>query len=132
MVAPSAAGKADCVSSKRPVVFACAGCSFSAHLAWQLAKELESRGHAEMSCLAGVAAQRPAFRRLPDTRECWVIDGCPIDCGHGVFEQLGRVPDRHIRLYEAGISKHEAPYGGVNWTKLVDHALRVPEEEAAK
>lgn len=122
--------------AKPPVVFACAGCSFVAGLSWQLAKALDQQGIAEMSCLAGVAAQRPPFRKILDQREAWVIDGCPIDCGLGVFENLKRKPQRHIRLYELGFKKHVPPHGGVDMQKLIKQvqalvAAPCDEESAA-
>jgi uncharacterized metal-binding protein len=45
----------------RPLVFACSGCSFAGKLADDLARHLDRTGDAEMSCLAGVGAQRPSF-----------------------------------------------------------------------
>lgn len=41
---------------KKPVVFACSGCSFAGRLAYELAQEMDRLEVAEMSCLAGVAS----------------------------------------------------------------------------
>jgi uncharacterized metal-binding protein len=67
-----------------------------------------------MSCLAGVAAELPAFLRLMEGREVWVVDGCPLECAKGVFDKLSKPVDCHIRLREFGVAKsagraNEAP-----------------------
>lgn len=108
---------------KKPIVFACAGCSIVAKLSWELAHELDSRGIAEMSCLAGVGAQKKVFLNKLRDREVWVIDGCPIECGHGIFDLVGRPIDRHIRLADLGYKKNAEPEGGVDMDQLIEAAL---------
>lgn len=108
---------------KKPIVFACAGCSIVAKLSWELAHELDNRGIAEMSCLAGVGAQKPAFLKKLQNREVWVIDGCPIDCGQGIFGLVETSVDRHIRLSDFGFKKHVAPEGGVDMDQLINDVL---------
>ena len=100
----------------KPLVFACSGCSFAGRLADQLARHLDKRGDAEMSCLAGIGAQRPSFIAKLTNREVWAIDGCPIECARGVFELAGHpgAITRHIRLYDHGVKKHQEPNGGVD------------------
>ena len=49
------------MSEPLPLVYACAGCSNAGKLTYDLARALEERGTAEMSCLAGVAARKPNF-----------------------------------------------------------------------
>lgn len=104
----------------KPLVYACAGCSWVARAAYEIAQELDRRGSAEMSCLAGVGARRPAFIKQLDGRETWIIDGCPIDCGRGVFEVSGREPTRHIRLYEFGMKKAQPAPEQVDVVKLAE------------
>jgi len=57
------------MSKRKPIAFACAGCSFAAKLSWELAKELDRRGIAEMSCLAGVGARKKPFLSMLRDRE---------------------------------------------------------------
>ena len=99
-----------------PLVFACSGCSFAGQLADHVARELDRQQLAEMSCLAGVGARHDSFlRRLP-RRRVWIVDGCPIECGRGVFDeagQAGRVT-RHIRLHDWGFKKNQSPADGVD------------------
>jgi uncharacterized metal-binding protein len=111
------------VAERLPIVLACAGCSFAGGLAYDLAKELERRGYAEMSCLAGVAAEKPAFLRKIRNRPVWIIDGCPIACADGIFEKLGLTPAAHIRLDTNGINKNKAPETGVDMNALIAWAL---------
>ncbi len=96
------------MSPKIPIVFACSGCSNAGQLAGRVALELDRRGIAEMSCLAGVGAAKPLFLNKLHDRLVWVIDGCPINCSLGVFDQVHQHADVHIRLHDLGIKKNAA------------------------
>lgn len=100
----------------RPLVFACSGCSFAGQLADTVARELDHQQIAEMSCLAGVGARHASFLRKLPGRRVWIIDGCPIECARGVFEQAGQASHvtRHIRLHDLGLKKNVPPAGGVD------------------
>lgn len=91
----------------KPLVYACAGCSPVARLAYDLAQELDRCGVAEMSCLAGLGALKPSFVKVLEGREAWVIDGCPIECALGVFTRNGHAAGRHIRLHKLGFKKYQ-------------------------
>ena len=94
-------------STLKPVVFACSGCSPAGQLANPLALELDRRGIAEMSCLAGLGAEKPVFLKLAERRPLWIIDGCPIECGEGVTAKVGRPMVLHLRLHDLDIKKRE-------------------------
>jgi uncharacterized metal-binding protein len=111
-----------------PIVLACSGCSFAGQLANQVACELDKRGIAQMSCLAGVGAQRPYFLKLIASRPVWLIDGCPIQCGQGIFDLIGRQPDRHIRLHDLGFKKNAPPAEGVNLDSIIATIVRQTSE----
>lgn len=115
--------------SATPLVFACSGCSFAGKLADDMARHLDLSGDAEMSCLAGIGAKRPGFLAKLHSREVWVIDGCPIECGRGVFEQAGQggAITRHIRLHEHGVKKYQAPNGGVDVDGFATQFTHSPE-----
>lgn len=51
------------------------------------------------------------------------MDGCPIECGVGVFEQAGARVTRHIRLHDYGIKKKEPPADGVDFERLIARVL---------
>lgn len=116
------------MDNNKPIVFACAGCSFAARLSWDLAKALDTRGIAEMSCLAGVGARKPAFLRKLQGRPVWVIDGCPIECGAGIMDLVGTNVDHHIRLADLGFKKQHEPADGVDMDALVDRVLQMTSE----
>jgi uncharacterized metal-binding protein len=115
------------VPSSRPLVFACSGCSFAGKLADDLARHLDRNGDAEMSCLAGIGATPPGFLAKLRSREVWVIDGCPIECAPGVFEQAGQKQSitHHIKLHDMGIQKHQSPAGGVDLDTFAEQATFV-------
>jgi len=113
------------MTDRKPIVFACAGCSFSAKLSWELAKEQDRRGIAKMSCLAGVGARKKPFLNKLRDREVWVIDGCPIECGLGIFDLIDTPVDRHIRLADLGIRKNAEPEGGVDMDALINRSAKM-------
>ncbi|MFW6038884.1 MAG: putative zinc-binding protein [bacterium] len=116
------------MAERKPLVFACAGCSFAGKLAYDLAREIDRRGDAEMSCLAGVGAKHPSFLRKLKGREAWIIDGCPIECAGGVFKQVERDAQRHIKLHELGFKKNFEPEGGVDISRLAEHVAHAQTE----
>ncbi len=106
-----------------PVVFACAGRSDAAELTYRLARELDRRGHAEMSCLAGIGAAKKPFLNTIRNRPVWVIDGCPIECGLGIFD-LQKLPvTHHIRLVEFGFRKGDIDLSTVDMDDLIARIL---------
>ena len=92
---------------KEYIAFACAGCSHAGQVAYKLGLALDEKGLAEMSCLAGVAAQKPSFLRKIRNKKIMVIDGCPIECAKGIFDQQGITVDAHVRLKELGVKKNQ-------------------------
>lgn len=111
----------------KPVVFACSGCSPAGQLANQLALELDPRGIAEMSCLAGLGAEKPVFLNLAERRPVWIIDGCPIECGGGIADKVQRPAVLHLRLHDFGIKKRE----GLPENVSLDELLAWVEQKAA-
>lgn len=107
-----------------PIVLACAGCSPVAKLSWELAKEMDRRGMVEMSCLAGFGAQKPAFLRKLLGREVWVIDGCPVHCGQGIFDLIAASFHKHIRLAELGFKKFAQSDEPIDMDALIDRVMQ--------
>lgn len=64
-------------SQAKPVVLACAGCSHAGRVAYDVALELDRWEIAEMSCLAGMAAEKAEFLAKLRNRAVWIVDGCP-------------------------------------------------------
>jgi uncharacterized metal-binding protein len=103
-----------------PLVYACAGCSQAGRIAYETALELDRRGLAQMSCLAGLACGKKSFVRQAEGRALWIVDGCPIQCALGVLEHVGAVPQHHVRLDEFGVSKTAPLSAEFSVNSLVD------------
>lgn len=89
-----------------PLVYACSGCSSAAQLANQVAVQLDRRGVAEMSCIAGVGGDVPYLLRILDSgRPIVALDGCPLVCVASSLARHGRVADRHYQLQRYGVKK---------------------------
>lgn len=97
------------MSEPRPIVFACAGCSNAGRLPYDVARVLDAGGTWRCPAWRGVAAGKPSFLKKLADRPVWVIDGCPIECAAGVFEQVGRPVDLHIRMHQLGVRKNDPP-----------------------
>jgi uncharacterized metal-binding protein len=106
---------ADC-----PLIYACAGCSPAGRAAYEVAQRLTTHGDAEMSCLAGVAAELPKFQKQLADREVWVVDGCPLECARHVFRKQGREVAYHIRLHDHDVKKQIGLADEVELEHIVD------------
>jgi uncharacterized metal-binding protein len=107
-----------------PILFACAGCSNAGRAAYDVALEIERRGDAEMSCLAGVAAGKRSFLRKLEGRQVWVVDGCRIHCALGVFDRAGCTVDQHLKLFDVGVRKSSDAAEAYDIPALTDQVLR--------
>ena len=112
-----------------PIVFACAGCSNAGKVAYELGRTLTEKGIAEMSCLAGIGAANPLFLKKLKDREVWIIDGCPIECCRGVFEQVREKVNVHVRLHELGVRKNEEIPDAIEFENLITAALEQVESQ---
>jgi uncharacterized metal-binding protein len=111
------------MAASLPIVYACAGCSNAGRLSYNLARAIDDRGAAEMSCLAGVAARKPTFLKQLRGREVWLIDGCPIECAGGVMREAGLAVDVHVKLHQLGVRKHEPAPSPERFEELVEAAV---------
>lgn len=89
-----------------PLVYSCSGCSSAAQLANHVAVQMDRRGVAEMSCIAGVGGDVPKLVRLAlSGRPIIALDGCPLACVHSSLARHGITPARHYQLHEHGVKK---------------------------
>ena len=89
-----------------PLVYSCSGCSSAAQMANHIALELDRRGVAEMSCIAGVGGDVPSLVKLAKSgRPVVAVDGCPLACARNCLARHGVVPDQHWQLGEHGVRK---------------------------
>lgn len=90
-----------------PLVYSCSGCSSAAQLANQVALQLDRRGLAEMSCIAGVGGDVPYLLKIARSgRPIVALDGCPLVCVKSCLARHGIEADRHYQLHEYGVKKH--------------------------
>ena len=91
-----------------PLVYSCSGCSSAAQLANQVALQLDRRGLAEMSCIAGVGGDVPYLLKIARSgRPIVALDGCPLVCVKSCLARHGIEADRHYQLNEYGVKKQQ-------------------------
>jgi uncharacterized metal-binding protein len=89
-----------------PLVYSCSGCSSAAQMANHLAVQLDRRGVAEMSCIAGVGGNvAPLVRIAQSGRPILALDGCALQCVKNSLAQRGVKPASHVLLHELGVKK---------------------------
>jgi uncharacterized metal-binding protein len=91
-----------------PLVYACSGCSSAAQLANHVAVQLDRRGVAEMSCIAGVGGDVPYLLKIAQSgRAIVALDGCPLVCVKSCLARHGLEADRHYQLQKYGVKKRQ-------------------------
>ena len=89
-----------------PLVYSCSGCSSAAQLANHVAVQMDRRGVAEMSCIAGVGGDVPKLVKVAKSgRSIIALDGCPLECVQSTLARHGVTPARHYLLHEYGVKK---------------------------
>jgi uncharacterized metal-binding protein len=89
-----------------PIVYSCSGCSSAAQLANHVALQLDRRGVAEMSCIAGVGGDVPHLMKIAlSGRPIVALDGCPLVCVKSCLARHGIAVDRHYQLQHYGVKK---------------------------
>lgn len=111
----------------KPIIYSCSGCSSAAQMANYMAVQIDRKGIADMSCIAGVGGN---VKKLVNTakagRQIIVIDGCPLACSKACLSHHGIVPDLHIELTGYGVKKQNH----VDFDKYqADELLQMVEEQ---
>lgn len=89
-----------------PLVYSCSGCSSAAQLANHVALQLDRRGVAEMSCIAGIGGDvRHLLKIAKSGRRIIALDGCALACAKSCLSRHGIVPDSYHQLQEYGVKK---------------------------
>ena len=124
-----------------PLVYSCSGCSSAAQLANHVALQLDRRGVAEMSCIAGVGGDVPHLMKPARSgRPIIALDGCPLVCVKSTLARHGIVAARHYQLQQYGVKKRAHEDFDPAQAALVlaqveadqrEHPLRRPASEAA-
>ncbi|RZI42773.1 zinc-binding protein [Herbaspirillum sp. HC18] len=105
-----------------PLVYSCSGCSSAAQTANQVALQLDRRGVAEMSCIAGVGGDVPQLVRIAKSgRPIIGIDGCPLACVKSSLARHDVAPRWYYQLNDFGVKKRfHADFDPVQVDKLID------------
>ena len=89
-----------------PLVYSCSGCSSAAQSANHVALQLDRRGVAEMSCIAGVGGDVPQLVKIAKSgRPIIGIDGCPLACVKSSLARHEITPRWYHQLNEYGVKK---------------------------
>lgn len=89
-----------------PLVYSCSGCSSAAQMTNWIAIQLDRRGIAEMSCIAGVGGDVPTLvRKATSGRPVIAIDGCVLQCARNCLSRHDVTPTVHHMLNEEGVRK---------------------------
>jgi len=89
-----------------PLVYSCSGCSSAAQMANHVALQLDRRGMAEMSCIAGVGGDVPALVKIARSgRPIIAIDGCALACVKHSLARHDIAADEYVQLAEHGVKK---------------------------
>lgn len=92
--------------SDLPIVYSCSGCSSAAQMANHVALELDKRGVAQMSCIAGVGGDVPSLVKIAKSgRPIIALDGCPLACARNCLARHGVAPDSYHQLNKYGVKK---------------------------
>ncbi|GAB3554435.1 putative zinc-binding protein [Noviherbaspirillum agri] len=89
-----------------PLVYSCSGCSSAAQTANYAALQLDRRGVAEMSCIAGIGGDVPQLLKIAKSgRPIIALDGCPLACTRSTLARHDLHPDHYHQLNEYGVKK---------------------------
>ncbi|MGW4024412.1 putative zinc-binding protein [Streptomyces sp. NPDC005009] len=89
-----------------PLVYSCSGCSSAAQMTNWIAVQLDRRGIAEMSCIAGVGGDVPSLvRKARGDRPVVAVDGCVLQCARNCLARHGVTPAVHHLLSDDGVRK---------------------------
>jgi uncharacterized metal-binding protein len=89
-----------------PLVYSCSGCSSAAQLANHVAVQLDRRGIAEMSCIAGVGGDVPHLVKIAQSgRPVVALDGCALACARNCLARHGVEPTQYHQLQKHGVKK---------------------------
>jgi len=92
--------------SKKPVVYACSGCSNVARIAHDIALNLDSDGLAEMSCVSGVIGNvEPVKEIATNADSIIVLDGCGLHCTKSCLDASNIPVQHHFVITDFGIEK---------------------------
>lgn len=123
-----------------PLVYSCSGCSSAAQMANHVALQLDRRGVAEMSCIAGVGGDvAPLVKLATSGRPIIALDGCALACARQCLARHGLTPRDYYQLNDYGVKKRfRADFDETQANAIVAHVVDdvarhvgVPSEQVA-
>ncbi len=76
----------------------------------QAARQMTKDGTGKMYCLAGIGGRvEPIMVNTRGATKLLAIDGCPQECARKTLELAGLSGFEHLKLWEMGYQKGEAP-----------------------
>ncbi len=91
-----------------PLVYSCSGCSGVAQMTNHVALQLDKRGVAEMSCIAGVGGDVPHLLKIAKSgRPIVALDGCPLACVKSCLARHGLQADSYHQFNQYGVKKSQ-------------------------
>ena len=94
------------ITNQNPLVYSCSGCSSAAQMANYLALQLDRKGIAEMSCVAGLGGNvKSIVRTALSGRKVIAIDGCPLACSKACLGNHSLQPDYYFELSVFNVKK---------------------------
>lgn len=91
---------------KKPIIYACSGCSSAAQMSNYLAVKMDRLGLAEMSCIVGVGGNiKNLVKTAKSGKNIIVIDGCPLSCAKACLLNHQIKPTVHLELSKLGVKK---------------------------
>lgn len=95
-----------CNKDNLPLVYSCSGCSSAAQTANYVALQLDKRGVAEMSCIAGIGGDvKPLVKLAQSGRPVIALDGCALACAKSCLARHDIAPDQYHQLQKYGVKK---------------------------
>lgn len=88
------------------LVLACSGGSNVGQMTNEVAKQLDTEGHARMYCLAGAGGRISGMvASIQGADKVLVLDGCPVQCGKLMMDQAGIDSYEYLMVTDMGVEK---------------------------
>lgn len=113
-----------------PLVYSCSGCSSAAQTANYAALQLDRRGVAEMSCIAGVGGDVPYLLKFAKSgRPIIALDGCPLACTRATLARHDIKPLYYFQLNDYGVKKRQhVDFDRAQGDLVVEHVIAALEQ----
>lgn len=88
------------------IIYSCSGCSSAAQMANRIAVDIDRKGIAEMSCIAGIGGSVKALVSKAKSASVIIgIDGCRLHCVRHCLKKEGLSCSMHYDLSDWGVLK---------------------------